>query len=283
MINLNCVPCFYRQARRLFDKFQISPDRRDVLMRRFEHFINNEGVHYPSPLSAQYLNRLVKEETGVEDLYIEEKRFYNKILLERYERLKAEVGKSEQPEITALKYALAGNIIDFGPPHSFNLDKTFSEAMSKEISVDHSSRFFEAVKNARMVLYLADNAGEIVADKLFIETLNHPNVVFVTRGRPVLNDVTLQDAEDVGMSSVARVVHNGFDAPSTLLEFCSEAFQSLFDEADVVVSKGQGNFEGLYRQTNKENLFFLFMVKCDEIARITGQDKGSAVIMQNIS
>ena len=183
------------------------------------------------------------------------------------------------PRQKALSYALAGNIIDFGPPRQFDLEKTFREALSKKPAADDSDLLFDAIDRANLVLYLGDNAGEIVTDKLFIETLQHPNLVFATRGGVVLNDITLEDAREVGMDQVAKIIDNGFDAPSTMPEFCSPEFREILEKADVIISKGQGNFEGLYDFHRRNNVFFLFMVKCSEIARVTGHQEGDAIIM----
>ncbi len=267
------------QASRLFEK-HVAEVRHDILFDQFRHFLNTVGVNYPSPYSARYLNILVKKESGIEDLYADEKIFYNQMLLGLYDEFRDEVIKSDDPLKTALKYAISGNIIDFGTPGTFDVEKTFSEALHKKLAVDDSEALFESVRNAKMVLYLGDNAGEIVTDKLFIKTLNHPNVVFAVRGNAVLNDITLKDAEEVGMSEVAHVIDNGFDAPSTLPDFCSDEFNEVFDKAEVIISKGQGNFEGLYKQVEKENIFFLFMVKCQEIAIATGQQVGDALVMK---
>ncbi|WP_462318670.1 damage-control phosphatase ARMT1 family protein [Marinilabilia sp.] len=279
MIDVNCVPCFRKQAGRMFTKHEIPESRQVELMNAFNHYLENEGVKEPSPISARFLNRMLKQETGKEDLYLEEKEYYNKLLLDRYPELKREVEKSSDPLQTAAKYALAGNIIDFGPPRQFDVEETFADALKKPLAVDYSKQLFEAIRKAEMVLYLGDNAGEIVADKLFIEQLNHPNVYFAVRGQPVINDVIRADALQVGMDKVARIVDNGFDAPSTLPQYCSPGFRDIFDKADVVISKGQGNFEGLFKQVSRPNLFFMFMVKCEEIARVTGLQIGDAVIL----
>jgi uncharacterized protein with ATP-grasp and redox domains len=279
MINPDCVPCFRKQASRLFEKCGISAERQSVLYEELDRFLAREGSSSAAPLSGQYLNQLVKRETGKLDLYLEEKQYYNRLILERLPRMRKEVEGSSDPLETALRYALAGNIIDFGPPHAFNLESTLGEALTKTPAIDHSRALFAAVGKAKTVLYLGDNAGEIVTDRLFIEALGHPNVIFAVRGQPVLNDVTALDAHEVGMHEVATVIDNGFDAPSTLLPYCSEAFIKVFEEADVVISKGQGNFEGLWDEVEKENLFFMFMVKCDAIARATGTHRGDAVVM----
>jgi damage-control phosphatase, subfamily I len=114
-----------------------------------------------------------------------------------------------------------------------------------------SSELKEALSTAKTVLYLGDNAGEIVLDKLFIETLMHPNLYLAVRGAPVINDATLDDAQYVGIDTVADVISNGYDAPSTIVDGCSPQFQELFNKADVIISKGQGNLEGLLDKTDK--------------------------------
>ncbi|PWD98840.1 damage-control phosphatase ARMT1 family protein [Marinilabilia rubra] len=283
MIDVNCVPCFRKQAERMFAKHAIPCGRQRDLMDLFNRYLEIDGKTLPSPMSARFLNRMVKEETGFGDLYLEEKKYFNQLLLDCFSELKREVENSSNPLKTAAKYALAGNIIDFGPPHQFDVEQTFADALEKPLAVDHSKQLFKAIHQADLVLYLGDNAGEIVTDKLFIEQLNHPNVYFAVRGQPVINDVTRTDALQVGMDQVAKIIDNGFDAPSTLPEYCSDQFRSVFEKADVVVSKGQGNFEGLFQQVNKTNLFFLFMVKCEEIARATGRKIGDAVILHENS
>lgn len=114
-------------------------------------------------------------------------------------------------------------------------------------------------------------------DKLFIEAIMHPLLVYAVRGGPIINDATMDDARYCGMDKVADVISNGYDAPSTILEHCSPAFREVFEHADVIISKGQGNFEGLCGKTNKP-IFFLLMAKCDVIADALKVQKGSFVI-----
>ena len=143
--------------------------------------------------------------------------------------------------------------------------------------MNHSIELKQAIAKADTVLYLGDNSGEIVFDKLFVETMMHPNLWFAVRGAPVINDVTIDDARYVGMDQVAEVISNGYDAPSTLPEHCSLEFQKLFNQADVIISKGQGNLEGLLEYPTDKEIYFLLMVKCDVIADILGVQKGSFV------
>jgi len=131
-------------------------------------------------------------------------------------------------------------------------------------------------------LYLGDNAGEIVFDKLFIRTINHRNLTYVVRGGPIINDATMEDAEYTGMNKVANVISNGFDAPSTVPSESSRQFQQYFSKADIIISKGQGNLEGLL-PLNDKRIFFLLMVKCDVMAELLGVDKESFVVFNPAS
>lgn len=128
------------------------------------------------------MHRLIKEYTGAADPYEKEKKVYNELMLNLEDEIRDIINKSEDPFITALRYALAGNIIDFGTPNAFDVFMTLSEAKNKTPAIDHSSELKKELKKAKTVLYLGDNAGEIVTDKLFIETINHPNLYYAGQG-----------------------------------------------------------------------------------------------------
>ncbi|MFO7789830.1 MAG: ARMT1-like domain-containing protein, partial [Bacteroidales bacterium] len=188
--------------------------------------------------------------------------------------------ESDDPLRTAMKLAIAGNIIDFGPNHAFDAEETIENVLHASLRHDDSTSMFRDIKNAENVLYLADNAGEIVMDKLFISMLNHKGLKVAVRGEPVLNDVVKKDAVYVGLDKIAPVIDNGAAIPSTVLHKCSDEFVGIYNKADVVISKGQGNLEGLLNQRDK-NLFFLFTVKCPPIARLTNTEVGDFVVMHS--
>lgn len=277
----DCEKCLVLQAEKMLKKHRVSEDAAKDIISRFNLFLDeNRNNGLLTPEAACLLHRLIKEETNTDDLYQKEKEEYNDLMLGLEEDIEQKIGKSADPFQTALRYALAGNIIDFGPPDSFDVFKTLAAAASKVPAIDHSEILYEELKRASTVLYLGDNAGEIVLDKLFIRIIGHPNLWFATRGAHVINDVTTEDAEKVGMTKVARVISNGYDAPSTLVKHCSSEFKKLFDEADIIISKGQGNLEGLINNSEKK-IFFLFMVKCDVIGELIGTQKNNSVVLFN--
>ena len=135
------------------------------------------------------------------------------------------------------------------------------------------------MREAKDILYLGDNAGEIVFDRLFIEQMPHEKVTYVVRGEPIINDVTIEDAREVDMFDLVDVIDNGSDAPGTILETCSHEFQQRFASSDLVIAKGQGNYETL-SDVNKR-IFFLLQVKCPVIAKDIGFEVGSFIVKAN--
>jgi len=278
-MHTDCIKCFLEQANKLLNKYTIPDDIAGDIIVRFRLFIDDHK-NITAPEASCFMHRLINKATNSKDPYKKEKRDYNELLLSLEEDIRDIIKKSDNPFQTALRYALAGNIIDFGPPKPFDVFKALSAAATKEPAIDHSFELKKALKKASTVLYLGDNAGEIVLDKLFIETIGHPNLYFVVRGSNIINDVTIEDAEKVGISKIAKVISNGYDAPSTLLNRCSTEFKKFYNDADIIISKGQGNLEGLIDVTDKK-IFFLLMVKCNVIAEMIGVQEKNVVVFYN--
>ena len=239
----------------------------------FNHGKNGFSI----PKMSRELHVLLKQHSNDPDPYQEQKKQSNDLVLNMYPELKDLVFHSTNYFDTALRLAIAGNIIDYGISNSFDLLSTIDKVLNSKFAIDDSLELKQALSEAKTVLYLGDNCGELVFDKLFIETIIHPNLIYAVRDEPVINDVTLDDARYVGMDRVANLVSNGYDAPSTLLEHCSSEFLEVFNRADVIISKGQGNLEGLLGKTDKE-VYFLLMVKCEVIADALGVKKGDFVV-----
>ena len=181
-----------------------------------------------------------------------------------------------------LHLAVAGNIIDFGAKHDYS-DKQIHEEINKMLSTDlsnsHTEELKQEIDRAEKILYLGDNAGEIVFDKLFVEQLPKNKITFAVRGKPVINDATMEDAKAIGLTEIVKVIDNGAGYPGTVIESCSEEFQKIFNEADLIISKGQGNYETL--SENKSNIFFLLKIKCDIVARDLNKSLGDFVVLKN--
>jgi uncharacterized protein with ATP-grasp and redox domains len=275
-IDIRCKACFENNFKRLTEKFEFSGSQ----LESFSFFFKELMDESENMLSAEIQRQLQKklyELKGIVDPYVQEKEESNQLALKLYDSWKPRVLDSENPFNLALRLAIAGNIMDFGANPQFNIHETIELVLKSEFAVDHSSELKEKIKSAQSILYLGDNAGEIVFDKLFIETMMHPYITYAVKGGPVINDITIEDANKINMNGVADVISNGYDAPSTILEKSSDEFLSQYNSAELIISKGQGNYEGLINQKDPR-IFFLLMVKCDVIAELLGVIKGSFVV-----
>jgi uncharacterized protein with ATP-grasp and redox domains len=156
--------------------------------------------------------------------------------------------------------------------------ETIDRAVHAKLAIDDSHALRTDLEEAKTVLYIGDNCGEIVLDKLFLKIMRHPNVYFAVRGGPIINDATVADAALVKMEEVAKVITTGDDAPGVVWETASDEFKYYWDRADVVIAKGQGNWEGLMEIS--QNIYFLLVTKCDVIARHIGVKVGDFVVMR---
>lgn len=242
--------------------------------------IIENNPHLGAPELQRRLSLLFRQFTGINDPYLEKKQQSNQQASVLYTVWKEKVAQSDEPFEMALRLALAANIMDYGVAISRDMDATIERVFKSKLAIDDSGKLKTAIKNAKSILYLGDNAGEIYFDKLFIETINHPHVTFVVRGGLALNDATLEDAAEVGMSSCAKVITNGYDSPSTLLEKADDDFKQHFEQADLIISKGMGNLEGLMRYKDSR-IFFLLMAKCEVVADYLNVEKGSFVVAVN--
>lgn len=271
-----CVECQYKSFERLMNKFQMDESLRNEFVDFYNKEIRGLAVK-TTPEIHRVLNREFCRLISNNDPYSEEKQMSNRLMLQLYKHFRTEVLEAMNPFKTALKLSIAGNIMDYGVAQDFDIHKTIDTVLGADFAIDHSVELEKRIKSAKKILYLGDNAGEIVFDKLFIELIMHPGLTFAVRGSAVLNDALEIDAREVGMDMVADVINNGYDAPSTVLSECSPEFLEVYNEADLIISKGQGNFEGLMGE-NDPRIFFLLMVKCDVVAEKMSVPQGSFVV-----
>lgn len=275
----DCIPCFVRQA---LDSVRMTTDDEQIqerVLREALRLGSQMDFHQSPPAMAQRIHRYIREITGEEDPYLELKNRFNKLALQMYPELRRRVKNSADPLETAVRLAIAGNIIDFGVNSVVDqskLESTIAESLTDQLDTEALEQFADATLRAADILYLGDNAGEIVFDRLLIEQLPYEKITFVVRASPILNDATMQDARIVGLTDIVSVIDSGSDAPGTILESCSEAFRRRFDESDLVIAKGQGNYETL-SDVDKE-VFFLIKPKCVVLARHLGCEIGSSVL-----
>lgn len=275
-----CFFCFARALEQLLENENLSVADKNSFTSEMADLYAKCWDNFSAPAFSRALHNMIRRYTNNPDPYREAKRQSNDLVLSLYPQFKKQILQSDNPFDTALRLAIAGNIIDYAVSSNFNLQSTIDKVLHSGFAIDHSSDLKQTLSEAKTVLYLGDNSGEIVFDKLFIENIMHPDLYYAVRGAPVINDVTMEDAKYVEIDMVADVISNGYDAPSTIIENCSAEFREVFNRADVIISKGQGNLEGLLGKTDKE-VYFLLMVKCDVIANALHVNKGDFVVKRN--
>jgi damage-control phosphatase, subfamily I len=264
--SLECIPCLIRQSLDACKLVVEDAELQSEIMKKVLRSVAEFDMNLTPPEMAQKIHRIIKKETGCDDLYFKIKENSTDIALRISKDF--DIVKSEYPFEKAVRFAIAGNIIDFGVKSTCS-DEYIKASFDKAEHIDIDSvmirKLYDEIAEAETVLVLADNAGEAVFDKLLIETFpGNAEVIYAVKGKPILNDVTQYEAEKSQINSVATIISNGTDVPGTALNQCTPEFVEQFNNADVIIAKGQGNFESL--NENEKKVYFLFQVKCSVIA-----------------
>jgi uncharacterized protein with ATP-grasp and redox domains len=278
----DCVPCFVRQV---LDSVRMTTnDTRlhEKVLRKALEMASKMDLSQSPPAMAQKIHRFIREITGISDPYLDLKNRFNTFALQMYPELKQRVDTSADPLETGVRLAIAGNIIDFGVNSRIEpsqVERTIAASLTDPLDGESLETFRKALSQAKNILYLGDNAGEIVFDRLLVERLPREKVTFVVKGGPILNDAVMADAQIAGLTDLVDVIDNGSDAPGTILEACSTAFRRRFEASDLVIAKGQGNYETL--SDVPKNIFFLVRPKCNVLAQHLGYEIGSLVLSRS--
>ena len=275
-VTYDCIPCAIGSLITLFKKGLVTKEKQEQTMRALLEYLGKIDYNQSPPQLGREMHRVIRQVLQNPDPYYDIKQKFNRLMLDYYPDLKKLVDEADNPFQMALRLAIAGNVIDYGPNKPFDIHKTLDQAKSIFLAIDDSQSLQASISQAKTLLYLGDNAGEIVMDRIFLETIQHPNVYFAVRGAPIINDALLEDAKLVGIDKIAHLITNGDDAPGTILESTSAEFKDIFDRADLIISKGQGNYEGL--NGTGEKIYFILMTKCDHVANHLGVKKGDYVV-----
>lgn len=269
----SCAECLYKRQLRKTDNKECLAEIKAV--------IDNRAYDDPAPYLVYRFNQIYLKYFGSVASFRDEKIKYNDLVLSMEDALREEINSSDDPLLTAFSYARAGNYIDFGALSAVD-EKTFLSLLESDSLSDNDLQTFESFtgqcKTAGSFLLLADNCGEIVLDKLFLEQLKkqYPQLKLsvMVRGGEVLNDATVEDAEYAGIGSVAEIISSGIGVSGTVYKMLSDEAKSALDNAGVVLSKGQGNYEALSGQGR--HIFYSFLCKCERftnrfgVPRLTG-------------
>ena len=275
-----CGACILRQVKEVIDlstedeglKFELM---QNCIMIMAENFENSQ----PNEL-ATLVNQYIKQKTKCEDAYFRQKEISSKIALSILPNVK-EIIKTDDSLETYVKAAIVGNIMDFG---AFDVNTDFRaliiDNLGKNLSINDIGEFERALHDHDDVLYIVDNAGEIVFDRLLIEKIRQydVNVTVAVISSPIVNDAGIKEAIDAGLDELAQIVTVGSDMGGIVEEMFSDEFREIFDESDFIISKGMANYEGLSEMNLKNrDVFALLCSKCSPISRNLGVDISSFV------
>jgi len=276
---IDCYPCILRQAVEAARMAKATPSQEHEIVLKALDILRFLPEGTTPPAIGTQVHRIVREITGIQDPYAEVKQEATVKVVSMLPKLQKIIDSSDDRLETALRLSIAGNIMDFGPNPNYDLWEIIQKALTQDIAVNDLPILRERLGTAESILFLGDNVGEHVFDKLLIKELPLP-VTYVVRGDAVLNDVTLKDAQAVGLDKVAKIVDNGARVPGTILSKCSKEFRERFNDADLILAKGMGNYETLSEV--KAPIFFLFQVKCPIIGLDIDAPTGSTVVKKGM-
>jgi uncharacterized protein with ATP-grasp and redox domains len=274
---LDCYVCLLRQVLSVARRAGGDEATQLAVMKSALQGLQEIQADLPPPYTTTQIHRMIREKLPGRDPYYALKERSTQRALALYPWLKELLTAAQDPFETAVRLAIAGNIIDFGPADEYDLVKSVERAIIQPPAVNDIEALREAIHTVEWVLYLADNAGETVFDRVLIEQIPIP-VYYAVKSGPILNDATEEDAVAAGVDRTARIVKLGTDSVGTILERCSEEFRRLYDQAKVIIAKGMGNYETL--STEGPRLFFLLQAKCEPVARDMQVPVGSLIIKQ---
>lgn len=280
---LDCVPCFVRQG--LDACRMITTDEQEVrrLLPCILVTIAGADLDQPPPVIVRAMHRVIRQELASEDPYKALKKKSTEKALSLVPDAERLIDASDNPFAAAVRFAIAGNILDFGAKTEWSesrVRESFAKALNVPLVDDHTDELYTRLETAKTVLVLGDNAGESIFDRLLMERFpGSAKIYYAVKGSPVINDATEEDAKDAGIAAVAEIIDNGTDIPGTHLPATSREFRKLFHAADVVISKGQGNFETLLDEDRA--IFCILQIKCESLAKRNNLNLGDWVVTKS--
>lgn len=279
-----CVECIINQSRRVTEAIRADSTLSKRMVDRVEALGKTFDFKKTPPEVASYVYEQMAQIAGMDDLYGELKAHATEKAKTFIPQLHQELENSSDRLLTAIKIAVAGNVIDLAAEVTFDLHEEMEKIFETNFAHDDVDQLESALKNASTLLYIGDNVGEHIFDYLCIETLQqlYPNleISYMVRGNPIINDVTMVEAKEAGFDKLCYLVDSGVNTPGFAYERANEASQKLFDEADLVITKGMGNYECL-SPSPRTNLCYLLKIKCNVVANSLGQNVGDIVCKMN--
>jgi len=288
---LECISCFFKQALEAARMAGADDRTQKKILDGVAKAIPDIKLSSTPPEMGKTIHDVVKKMTGQEDPYKELKEKANEQTLKIYPELRKKIESAENKLLMAVELAIAGNIIDYGTKNFLDVEKELTKILQREQGVIEDEKesifdfksFKKAVNNAESILYIGDNVGETVFDCILLEQIKRifpeKEIIYAVREKPIINDALKEDAIKAGIDNFAEIMSSGSEVPGTIISLCSKPFIDIFEKADLVISKGQGNYETL--SDEKRPIFFLFMAKCPVIARHVNCGIGDIILVCN--
>lgn len=274
---LDCIPCFMSQALRTA---RLASEDEKVIKKVIDktaHFIQEMPMEYTPPEIGEYIYSYISEITGNRDPYCTIKKRNIEKAFELYDSFKKRVSRENDSLKSAVMLSIAGNVIDLGFKGFIDIENEILRILDKFEEIADYNLFRKKTEEAETILYLGDNSGEAVFDRFLLEQLADKKIYYAVRDIPVINDITKNEAELIRLGDFAEIISSGVKAPGTIISKASDKFLEIYNNADMVISKGQGNYEALSNEDR--DIFFLLIAKCAVIARDIGTDAGTPLLL----
>ena len=278
-----CLTCLLGQIERAYKKLKPKSPNEEIVRVQKKAMENLSQLKQTAmPYYSQVLYHTLNQEMGVEDPYHQIKKIYNEKALNLVPQLHRKIEESDQPLQTAISIAIMGNTVDFGTPHQIDLEADVSNFHINQLEINHFTSLEKTLLSADTVLIIADNCGECVFDMILLEylSLQYPkkNLYYAVRSGPVINDCTKADVAELNLDRYCTVIESSA-SPGVIIQQATKKFQSIFNTADLILSKGQGNFEALDNiEPPHGRLYFLLKAKCEFVASLLEVSLGALIL-----
>ena len=281
-ISSECYLCIFSQALKISKRMKLDEEKTSEILRGVGKILSKYDLNVTPPEIAKEVYEFISKISKVKDPYLNEKKEAINEALKFKKILQKRIQKSKNPLFDACRVAVSGNVIDLGVNQEYDLQKEIKNIFELNFKYNDFDKFQSELNNAKSIVYLADNAGENVFDEILIEVLKNyvDTIYYFVRGKPIINDVTKEDLAGLEIEKLAEIIDTGVSTPGFNLKFANKLSKKLFYEADMVISKGMGNFECLYNEC-KRSVFYLFKVKCEVVAREVKANVGEYVFLKN--
>lgn len=273
-----CVPCISKQIMKIAQLVYDDTNLQMNLMRFGVNFLSSIDWNKSALEIISLLYKELHEKFEIYDPYKDIKVKSNEMMLSLINSLRGYLERADDPLRVTLKLSVAGNIIDYGTERTFDAIKTIERVLNTDFYIDDYKILREKLSSSKKILMIGDNAGEIVLDKILVELLRRMGleVYYMVRAHPVINDATMEDAIQIGMDKLAKIVELDISGVGRGIRYTE--IEDYMKSFDIILSKGQGNFE-LFSDLKDENIIFLLMVKCDVISYYINAPIGSSILM----